>query len=327
MISTSSNVAPAEMVAARECRARGRPRRGRVRSHQRLLPLFDALFSETNPIPVKAAVAETGRCGEEIRLPLTGDHAGKPRAAQARDERAGAALMADHATRAGRGRTRAGWARRCAKPSRRSRRSRSEPRSRPTGHARLGATVEDGVRVDDDAKAAFGRRGRGDRLQRPGRDAREPARCRRSGGRLRDGNDRLRRSAELDEIAGHAARRSRCCTRRTSRSPSTCWPGSRARLRSDSARASTPRSSSSTTQPSATHRAAPRCGSGRPSRRGAAKQLADHLVLERAGEIGARPDDAIGIQTLRGGDNPGEHTVLFTGQRRAPRADPPLPHA
>jgi len=41
--------------------------------------------------------------------------------------------------------------------------------------------------------------------------------------------------------------------------------------------------------------------------------LADHLVLERAGEIGARPDGAIGVQTLRGGDNPGEHSVLFVG--------------
>jgi 4-hydroxy-tetrahydrodipicolinate reductase len=44
------------------------------------------------------------------------------------------------------------------------------------------------------------------------------------------------------------------------------------------------------------------------------QQLADHLVLERAGEIGARPDHAIGIQTLRGGDNPGEHVVHFIGQ-------------
>jgi 4-hydroxy-tetrahydrodipicolinate synthase len=39
--------------------------------HQRLIPLFDVLFCETNPIPVKAAVAEAGRVGEEIRLPLT----------------------------------------------------------------------------------------------------------------------------------------------------------------------------------------------------------------------------------------------------------------
>jgi len=43
------------------------------------------------------------------------------------------------------------------------------------------------------------------------------------------------------------------------------------------------------------------------------QKLADHLVLERAGEIGARPDDAIGVQTLRGGDNTGEHWVHFIG--------------
>jgi 4-hydroxy-tetrahydrodipicolinate reductase len=41
--------------------------------------------------------------------------------------------------------------------------------------------------------------------------------------------------------------------------------------------------------------------------------LDEHLVLERAGEIGARPAGAIGVQTLRGGDNPGEHSVLFVG--------------
>jgi 4-hydroxy-tetrahydrodipicolinate reductase len=44
------------------------------------------------------------------------------------------------------------------------------------------------------------------------------------------------------------------------------------------------------------------------------QRLADHQVLERAGEIGARPAGAIGIQTLRGGDNPGEHVVNFIGQ-------------
>ncbi len=35
------------------------------------LPLVDALFSEVNPIPVKAAMAHMGFCEEEIRLPLT----------------------------------------------------------------------------------------------------------------------------------------------------------------------------------------------------------------------------------------------------------------
>jgi 4-hydroxy-tetrahydrodipicolinate reductase len=42
--------------------------------------------------------------------------------------------------------------------------------------------------------------------------------------------------------------------------------------------------------------------------------LGDHLVLERAGETGRRPSDAIGVQTLRGGDAAGEHTVLFIGR-------------
>ena len=46
---------------------------------------------------------------------------------------------------------------------------------------------------------------------------------------------------------------------------------------------------------------------------GQQKKLQDHVVLERAGETGARPEGAIGIQTLRGGDNPGEHTVYFIG--------------
>jgi 4-hydroxy-tetrahydrodipicolinate reductase len=41
--------------------------------------------------------------------------------------------------------------------------------------------------------------------------------------------------------------------------------------------------------------------------------LEGHLVLERAGEIGARPAGAIGIQALRAGDSTGEHSVLFAG--------------
>jgi 4-hydroxy-tetrahydrodipicolinate synthase len=39
--------------------------------HYELLPLFDVLFCETNPIPVKAAVAMLGLCDDEVRLPLT----------------------------------------------------------------------------------------------------------------------------------------------------------------------------------------------------------------------------------------------------------------
>ncbi len=50
---------------------------------------------------------------------------------------------------------------------------------------------------------------------------------------------------------------------------------------------------------------------------GRKKVLRKHAVFVREGEIGARPPDAIGIQTLRGGDVAGEHTVYFfgTGER------------
>ena len=37
----------------------------------RLMPLIQALFSEVNPIPVKAAMAELGFCQNYLRLPLT----------------------------------------------------------------------------------------------------------------------------------------------------------------------------------------------------------------------------------------------------------------
>ncbi len=43
------------------------------------------------------------------------------------------------------------------------------------------------------------------------------------------------------------------------------------------------------------------------------QRLEDHAVLAREGQTGARPERAIGIQALRGGDNPGEHTLMFVG--------------
>jgi 4-hydroxy-tetrahydrodipicolinate reductase len=44
------------------------------------------------------------------------------------------------------------------------------------------------------------------------------------------------------------------------------------------------------------------------------QDLGKVLIAERAGEVGARPSGAIGVQALRGGDNPGEHSVLFLGR-------------
>jgi len=38
--------------------------------HARLLPLMDALFLESNPIPLKAALQRLGLCGAALRLPL-----------------------------------------------------------------------------------------------------------------------------------------------------------------------------------------------------------------------------------------------------------------
>jgi 4-hydroxy-tetrahydrodipicolinate synthase len=39
--------------------------------HFRLLPLMRALFLETNPIPIKQALAFMGKCTPELRMPLT----------------------------------------------------------------------------------------------------------------------------------------------------------------------------------------------------------------------------------------------------------------
>jgi 4-hydroxy-tetrahydrodipicolinate synthase len=43
---------------------------GAQAAHSRLYPLFKALFVETNPIPIKAALAAHGQIAEEYRLPM-----------------------------------------------------------------------------------------------------------------------------------------------------------------------------------------------------------------------------------------------------------------
>ncbi len=70
VISTTSNLAPRQMMELVAAARAGELERAR-KLHLRMLPLFDALFCETNPIPVKAALALLGLIGEEIRLPLT----------------------------------------------------------------------------------------------------------------------------------------------------------------------------------------------------------------------------------------------------------------
>ncbi len=70
VISTSSNLVPAEMVEmVRAFRAGDLPRA--KETYFRLLPLMDLLFCESNPIPIKAALALRGLIPDGIRLPLT----------------------------------------------------------------------------------------------------------------------------------------------------------------------------------------------------------------------------------------------------------------
>ena len=70
VISVTSNVAPAKMVALTDAIRAGDLARAR-RVNGELMPLFRDLFLEINPIPVKTALAIMGRCSDEIRLPLT----------------------------------------------------------------------------------------------------------------------------------------------------------------------------------------------------------------------------------------------------------------
>jgi 4-hydroxy-tetrahydrodipicolinate synthase len=69
VISTTSNVAPADVVELVRAFRGGDLSRARE-VHERLLPLMDALFLDTNPIPVKSALALRGLVRDELRLPL-----------------------------------------------------------------------------------------------------------------------------------------------------------------------------------------------------------------------------------------------------------------
>ncbi len=70
IISVASNLLPRELVRLSHLALDGDfPAAARL--HRRLYPLFKALFIETNPAPIKAALAEAGRIGSpEVRLPL-----------------------------------------------------------------------------------------------------------------------------------------------------------------------------------------------------------------------------------------------------------------
>lgn len=72
VISVAANVAPgamSDLVNALRSADAAEIDRGRA-LHYELLPLFRALFLETNPIPVKTAASLIGLCSDEMRLPL-----------------------------------------------------------------------------------------------------------------------------------------------------------------------------------------------------------------------------------------------------------------
>jgi 4-hydroxy-tetrahydrodipicolinate synthase len=69
VISVVSNEAPKLMSAMMDSALAGDFATARS-IHYRLLPLMRANFVESNPVPVKTAMARLGRCGETLRSPL-----------------------------------------------------------------------------------------------------------------------------------------------------------------------------------------------------------------------------------------------------------------
>lgn len=69
VISVASNIYPARLKSMVDEFLRGDFEAGN-RIFYKLLPFMNAMFWQTNPIPVKAAAGIKGLCGDDIRLPL-----------------------------------------------------------------------------------------------------------------------------------------------------------------------------------------------------------------------------------------------------------------
>ena len=70
LISVAANARPAAIKALVDSARQGN-QQAAIEQTRALTPLFEALSSEPNPIPVKWAMAHLGLCGHNIRLPLT----------------------------------------------------------------------------------------------------------------------------------------------------------------------------------------------------------------------------------------------------------------
>jgi 4-hydroxy-tetrahydrodipicolinate synthase len=69
VVSVASNVIPREVSRMVEAFASGKVAEAQ-KLHAKFYPLYKDLFIETNPVPVKAALAMLGMMEEEYRLPL-----------------------------------------------------------------------------------------------------------------------------------------------------------------------------------------------------------------------------------------------------------------
>jgi 4-hydroxy-tetrahydrodipicolinate synthase len=69
VISVASNVAPRLVADMQNALLAGDFKKG-LAMQDRLMPLFDVMFIETNPAPAKYAVSRLGICSAEMRLPM-----------------------------------------------------------------------------------------------------------------------------------------------------------------------------------------------------------------------------------------------------------------
>ena len=219
VISTASNVAPARDGGA-GARLPRRRSRARAALHYRLLPLFEALFCETNPIPVKAALALQRPHPRRAPAAAHAALAGESRAPAGRAEGAGARLMSSAAPRCS-------SSARCGRMGERVRAALADEPSLRLGRARSRRPVTrssarelaPGVRVRDDAKAALADCDVAIDFSHPGA---RPSRCCAAAAerrrRLRDRDDRASRGDERAELGARRAAHPGRCTRRTSRS-------------------------------------------------------------------------------------------------------------
>jgi len=70
VISVTANIMPKEVAAMIDAFNAGNMKDA-CRLHLKLLKINNAMFIETNPVPVKTALGLMGKCSDDVRLPLT----------------------------------------------------------------------------------------------------------------------------------------------------------------------------------------------------------------------------------------------------------------